>query len=56
MCRCRFDELENTEEREQVRYDQAISLLRALVFLFEAERNNFRYVLDLETGEVEFLD
>ena len=56
MCRCRFDELENIEEKEQIRYDQAISLLRALVFLFHAERNGFRYVLNVETGEVEFLD
>lgn len=56
MCRCKFDELENTEEKEQVRYEQAINLLRALVFLFQAERSGFRYVINYETGEVEFLE
>ena len=55
MCRCTNDWLENAEEEEQHRYDMAINLLRALMFIIHAQRNNYNYVFDEETGEVDFL-
>ena len=56
MCRMIIEELECKEEKEQQAYDQSVQLLTALIFLIHAERHEYRYFYDEETGEVDFLD
>ena len=54
MCRFSTFELEDTEASWHHRYNQAINILRAIIFIIRADLNDF--VFDEEDGTVDFID